>query len=78
MGAPVLEIKNVQEVLVQKEFELAKVKKELEALRIVSTLLRDEEDWVRETAVPTLAVTGQALLEAEVVTRLGISMRVSN
>lgn len=65
------EIKNVQEVLAQKELELAKVKKELEALRIVVPLLRDEDDWDRETAIPTLTVTGQSLIEAEAVTRLG-------
>ena len=66
----VSETRNVQ-VLGQKECELAKVKKEVEALRIVATLLRDEEDWVRETAKPTLTVTGQSLIEAEAVTRLG-------
>lgn len=55
----------------QKELELAKAKKELDALRIVVLLLRDEEDWVRETAVPTLTVTGQSLIEAETVTRSG-------
>jgi hypothetical protein len=69
LGSPT--IKNVQEVLVQKELELAKAKKELDALRIVVLLLRDEEDWVRETAVPTLTVTGQSLIEAETVTRPG-------
>ena len=67
---PVSEIKNLQEALVQKELELAKAKKELEALRLVVPLLRDEEDWVRETAVPTLTVTGQSLIEAEAATRL--------
>jgi len=54
----------IQEVLVQKKLELAKVKKELEALRIVATLLRDEEDWVRAAAQPTLTITGQSLVEA--------------
>ncbi len=67
----VSETKNVQEVLLQKEFELAKVKKELEALRIVVPLLREEDDWVRETAIPTLTATGQSLIEAAAVTRLG-------
>ena len=61
------EMRNVQEVLLQKELELAKVKKELEALRIVAKLLRDEEDWVREAAQPSLTVTGQSLIEAEAV-----------
>jgi hypothetical protein len=67
---PVSEIKNVQELLLQKELELAKAKKELEALRVVVPLLRDEEDWLREAA-PVLTVTGQSLIEAEAVTRLG-------
>ncbi|MGA9805354.1 MAG: hypothetical protein WBQ46_19045 [Terriglobales bacterium] len=53
-----------QEVLLQKELELVKVKKEVEALRIVATLLRDEEDWVREAAQPTLTVTGPSLVKA--------------
>jgi hypothetical protein len=60
-------IKNVQEVLVQKELELAKVKKELEALRIVARLLRHEEDWVRWVSRPTLTATGASLVEAEAV-----------
>jgi len=71
LEVPVSEIKNVQEVLSDKELELARVKKELEALRIVVPLLRDEEDWVRGTAKPTLTATGQSLIEAEAVTRLG-------
>jgi hypothetical protein len=54
-------------VLLQKELELAKVKKELEALRIVAELLRDDGDWIRETARPTLTVTGQSLIKAEAV-----------
>ena len=60
-------MRDVQEVLLQKELELAKVKTELEALRIVAKLLRDEEDWVRESAKPTLTVNGQSLIEAEAV-----------
>ena len=60
-------MRDVQEVLLQKELELAKVKTELEALRMVAKLLRDEEDWVRESAKPTLTVNGQSLIEAEAV-----------
>lgn len=65
--APVSGIKNVQEVLVQKELELAKVKRELQALRSVVKLLRDEDAWVREAAQPTLTVTGESLIEREAV-----------
>jgi hypothetical protein len=60
-------MRDVQEVLLQKELELAKVKTELEALRMVAKLLRDEEDWVREAAQATLTVNGQSLIEAEAV-----------
>jgi hypothetical protein len=57
----------VQEVFSQKEFELAKVRKELEALRIVAELLMDVEDWPRVAVRPTLTITGQSLIEAEAV-----------
>jgi hypothetical protein len=60
-------MKSVQEVLLQKELELAKVKKELEALRIVAKLLMDEEDWPRVAVQPTLTITGQSLIQAEAV-----------
>jgi hypothetical protein len=46
-------MKNLQELLAQKELELARVEKEVEALRIVAPLLRDEEDSVSEAAEPT-------------------------
>lgn len=42
----------MHEMLVQKELDLARVEKELEALRIVASLLREEEDWVSEAATP--------------------------
>lgn len=62
-------MKNVHEVLVQKEIELARVEKDLEALRIVAPLLRDEEDWVSEAAEPTRTVTvmQHSLVQAEAV-----------
>jgi len=60
-------MKSVQEVLLQKELELAKVREELEALGIVAELLRHEEDWPREAVQPTLTITGQSLIEAEAV-----------
>jgi hypothetical protein len=43
-------MKDARELLAEKELELARVKKDLEALRIVAPLLRDEEDCVREAA----------------------------
>lgn len=46
-------MKNVPEVLLQKQIELASAMKELEALRIVAPLLRDEEDSASEAAEPT-------------------------
>lgn len=49
-------MKNESEMLVQKELELARVRKEIEALQIVVPLLRDREDWVRETPEPALTV----------------------
>jgi hypothetical protein len=47
----------VQEMLAQKELDLARVQRELQALRIVASLLQDEENWVKETADPTRNVT---------------------
>lgn len=47
----------MHEMLVQKELDLARVEKELEALRIVASLLQEEEDWVSEAANPIRNVT---------------------
>lgn len=47
---------NVLELLPQKELELARVKKEVAALRIVAPLLREEADHLSETGEPTLTV----------------------
>jgi len=58
-------MKDVHEMLVQKEIELARVEKELEALRIVAPLLRDEEDWDSEAAEPTRTVTAMCPASAE-------------
>jgi hypothetical protein len=49
--------KNVHEMLAQKELDLARVEKELQALRIVASLLRDEENWVKEASDPIRNVT---------------------
>jgi hypothetical protein len=50
-------MKNVYEVLRQKELELARLEKEVEALRVVAPLLSDEnkEAITAEVAKPTLA-----------------------
>jgi hypothetical protein len=53
-------MKNAYEVLRQKEMELARLEKEVEALRLVAPLLSDEKDTSVEmpkTALPT-AVNG--------------------
>ncbi len=46
--------KIIDKVLLQKEIDLTQVKKELQALRLVAPLLRDEQDGFNETVEPTL------------------------
>lgn len=51
-------MKNVYEVLRQKELELSRLEKEVEALRVAAPLLSDDKDANSEapvTAKPTLA-----------------------
>ena len=50
-------MKNVYEVLRQKELELARLEKEVEALRVVAPLLspEDAKRWGQDTPKPTLA-----------------------
>jgi len=49
-------MRNVYEVLRQKELELARLEKEVEALRVAAPLLSDEKDSLGESAnKPTLA-----------------------
>jgi hypothetical protein len=50
-------MKNVYEVLRQKELELARLEKEVEALRVAAPLLSDEKDSTTETPRPTLTAT---------------------
>lgn len=52
-------MKNVYEVLRQKELELARLEKEVEALRVAAPLLSDDKEATSDTAVakPTLAAT---------------------
>jgi hypothetical protein len=50
-----LTMKNVYEVLRQKEMELTRLEKEVEALRLVAPLLSEEKENVSEIAKPALA-----------------------
>ena len=48
-------MKNVYEVLRQKELELTRLEKEVEALRVAAPLLADEKEQLAEAPKPTLA-----------------------
>jgi hypothetical protein len=48
-------MKNVYEVLRQKEMELTRLEKEVEALRLVAPLLSEEKENLSEVAKPALA-----------------------
>ena len=48
-------MKNVYEVLRQKEMELTRLEKEVEALRLVAPLLSEEKENLADIAKPTLA-----------------------
>jgi hypothetical protein len=48
-------MKNVYEVLRQKELELTRLEKEVEALRLVAPLLTDESKDTMEAVKPTIA-----------------------
>jgi hypothetical protein len=50
-------MKNVYEVLRQKELELTRLEKEIEALRVAAPLLSDEKERLAEAPKPTLAAT---------------------
>ncbi|HZQ68272.1 MAG TPA: hypothetical protein VFA68_07115 [Terriglobales bacterium] len=52
-------MKNVYEVLRQKELELARLEKEVEALRVAAPLLSDDKEAVAESASnkPTLTAS---------------------
>lgn len=55
-------MKNVYEVLRQKELELARLEKEVEALRVAAPLLSDDKEMSSDTpaAKPTLATAANA------------------
>jgi hypothetical protein len=48
-------MKNVYEVLRQKEMELTRLEKEVEALRLVAPLLSEEKEMISDMAKPALA-----------------------
>ena len=48
-------MKNVYEVLRQKEIELTRLEKEVEALRLVAPLLSEEKESMTEVGKPALA-----------------------
>jgi hypothetical protein len=50
-------MKNVYEVLRQKELELTKLEKEVEALRVAAPLLSEEKESLAEAPKPSLAAT---------------------
>jgi hypothetical protein len=52
-------MKNVYEVLRQKELEMARLEKEVEALRVAAPLLSDDKDLASDTAAskPTLTAS---------------------
>jgi hypothetical protein len=50
-------MKNVYEVLRQKELEMARLEKEVEALRVAAPLLSDDKEPTADTPKPTLAAT---------------------
>ncbi len=52
-------MKNVYEVLRQKELELARLEKEVEALRVAAPLLSEDKEMVSDAAAakPTLTAT---------------------
>jgi hypothetical protein len=67
LGSLTVRMKDIDEVLVQKELELARVGKELEALGIVAPLLRGEEGGVSEVIEPTRTLTLTILPQPAVV-----------
>jgi len=56
----VLKMKNVYEVLRQKELELARLEKEVEALRVAAPLLSDDKDSTADTAIAKPTLTAAA------------------
>ena len=53
-------MKNVYEVLRQKELELARLEKEVEALRVAAPLLSDDKDLSSDTTIAKPTLTAAA------------------
>ncbi len=53
-------MKNVYEVLRQKELELARLEKEVEALRVAAPLLSDEKESSADASKPVLAAANSS------------------
>ncbi|HXU16345.1 MAG TPA: hypothetical protein VN708_14530 [Terriglobales bacterium] len=53
-------MKNVYEVLRQKELELARLEKEVEALRVAAPLLSDEKETITDTTIAKPTLTAAA------------------
>jgi hypothetical protein len=53
-------MKNVYEVLRQKELELTRLEKEVEALRVAAPLLSEEKESLAEASKPSLTATAPA------------------
>jgi hypothetical protein len=53
-------MKNVYEVLRQKEMELTRLEKEVEALRVVAPLLSEEKETISDMPKPALATAVNA------------------
>jgi hypothetical protein len=58
-------MKNVYEVLRQKELELARLEKEVEALRVAAPLLSDDKDNTQENAIVKPAIAAGAAPAAQ-------------
>ena len=59
-SAGAMTMKNVYEVLRQKEMELTRLEKEVEALRLVAPLLSEEKESISEISKPALATAVNA------------------
>lgn len=64
-------MKNVYEVLRQKELELTRLEKEVEALRVAAPLLSDEKEVMAEAPKPSLTATPQPVRIPPVVAAQG-------
>ena len=53
-------MKNVYEVLRQKELELARLEKEVEALRVAAPLLSEEKESIADSPKPSLSAAQAA------------------